>query len=170
MMHKLFFSISFIKGIIIIFSLAIAAAGLILLSGQKMGEETVMSGGVKVRSAVNAEKPPAQEEQAQAQLDYWKLRVRQEVGVAYIQWQMVNQIKKNLQEQWRLAEQAYTLAHHRYLEKMGTYVEFRDAESSFNKAEQEKLKGDVAYQNAYYQLTVLGSEESLLLAIQTKGN
>ncbi len=104
-------------------------------------------------------KAKEREIQSQAKVDEWKNRIQQEVISAYAQWEQARGADEALEKQYGLTTEAYRLAIDRYRQKQGTFSEFRDAESSFNQAAQEKLKSEMNYRLSYYQLLIAGAKE-----------
>ncbi len=103
-------------------------------------------------------KAKEREIQTQAKVEEWKNRIQQEVTSVYAQWEQARGTDEALEKQYGLTTEAYRLAIDRYRQKQGTFSEFRDAESSFNQAAQEKLKSEMNYRLYFYQLLIAGAQ------------
>jgi len=100
-------------------------------------------------------KAKAQEAEAKATLEEARNQIQQEVASSYDQWQAAQQMRPSIEEQYRLAQEAYTLAYQRYTAKMGTVIELQNAESAFTQAQQESLKVQIQQRLSYYQLFIV---------------
>ncbi|MBI4398287.1 MAG: efflux RND transporter permease subunit, partial [Candidatus Omnitrophica bacterium] len=90
-------------------------------------------------------KTKAQEAQAKKKIEKWANRIRQEAATAFVQWRAAKKIRELALDQYHLALDAYQLAHERYAQKMGTFLELRDAEAGFDQAAEDSVRADVDY-------------------------
>ena len=86
-------------------------------------------------------------------------RIKRQVRSAYAKWEASKRILDLLEQSYELSKKAYTLAHERYEGKMGTFTEFRDAESAYDRATQEKLKTEMNLGLALHELMILSASE-----------
>jgi CzcA family heavy metal efflux pump len=107
-------------------------------------------------------KAKAQVQEAKANLEDIGDQIQQEVSSIYAQWQAAIEVSPMVEKQYQLAKDAYTLAHQRYTDKMGAFIELQNAESAFALAEQEELKARINEGLSYYQILLLSRLEETL--------
>ncbi|MDE2026960.1 MAG: efflux RND transporter permease subunit [Candidatus Omnitrophica bacterium] len=104
-------------------------------------------------------KAKAQETEAKAALEEAHNHIQQEIASSYAQWQAAQQMRPIIEKQYQLTKGAYDLAHQRYIEKMGTFIELQNAESAFAQVQQEQLKAQIQEKLSFYQLLIVSGME-----------
>jgi len=127
-----------------------------------IGMKVPIFDGFKMRGGVK--KAKEREIEANAELLFWENRIKQQAASAYAEWEGAENARKFLENRYQLAQSAYDLARKRYTEKMGTFIELQNAESSLAQAFEGKLKGEGNAFFAYHQLLIMSASEDFQIS------